>query len=744
MSNLRRALKLLVGACVLLQAFLSKLTVQNSGIPSGGNPPEAWGYVAKARCSMSKGSVPVETDSSHGFDISQGECKSKCLNNTDCHMYSHGRWTRGLSPPFGYHGKLRCQLYRKCERETQAGVTVWYKPLPPERSTGVTWHGQSHSMILLCLAQTTVHVIAVACSDWSGVCCGLAAMLLAMEVEIASNIKSSAPQLALHAVAALLLFMMNRCTKAVDHGDVKVNGRMARLPSWRRNECQPPAWMSWALFMFSWPQMLVLEHVGNVMPCAVGTRASPDWLRMFGVSGSGVGVCPSRTWQAVAVFVFGLACTWTVALLAVMLSNGQGTCCVVAEIVGLAALASRLCLSLGGPWPEGVCRLALTVVTHGVCLLLLREMRMWIREKVEELHDAEASRPERERQLVKLLFDYVEPHCQELSAHDDWSTCVDICLYGGAIFAVSLVAAKVDSHVFVSMWWSRPLANLLGLDVSSVLRYGLLATAISCSSPILVHTFLAIRRALQQLRLGAARGHAFKLRWAAVKTAEWVHSKEVALGALYSHSPKTPLGDENPHMPDRNTTKLERIAHSLRDRFPEEELMRRAVDEQGLQLMHRRLGEASGQLHFSEDEMGGLRDQADSLEQAARASATQVLEIQGSVLRALLGTKWLWRGLALCLIVGAIWALVWWDAQSAAIGAHVSAHVSPNVTAEKPHRDCGDSARLGGMLTIGAAALFAIPGVGPAGLAAVELAAAIGIGAGGGAVDYFHNCILAR
>lgn len=314
---------------------------------------------------------------------------------------------------------------------------------------------------------------------------------------------------------------------------------------------------------------------------------------------------------------------------------------------------------------------------------------------------------------------------------------MDICLHGGAILAVSAAAAKVDAQVFANMWWSRPLANWLGLDVSSMLRYGLLATGISCSSPLLVHAFLATRRALQQLRLGAARTQAFKLRWSAVKTAEWVHMKELALVAMYKHSPDMPLGGEEEVSRLPSCT---RIALSLRDRFPEEELMRTAVKEQGLQLMHRRLGEAVGELQFSEDEMGGLRGQADSLERAARASATNVLETQSSMVRLLVGTKWLWRGLAICLIAGGVWAMLWWDAQSAAIGAQVNPH---NAT-ENLRRDCGDSARVGGMLAIGAAALFAVPGVGPAGLAAVELTAALGIGVGGGAMDYWHNCILAR
>lgn len=493
--------------------------------------------------------------------------------------------------------------------------------------------------------------------------------------------------------------------------------------------------------MFSWPQMLVLEHIGNIIPCGVArtgvsTSETPDWLRLLWVSGTDAGICPSRIWQAFAVFAFVSACVWTIVLLKIMLSNGQGSCSAVAEIIGLTALASRLCLSLGGPWPEGVHRLALTVVTHGVSLLLLREMRTHIKKTVEELHQAEASRPERERQLVKLLFDYVEPHCRELSACNDWSACVDICLYGGAIFAVSVVAAKVDAQVFINMWWSRPLANWLGLDVSAMLRYGLLATGISCSSPLLVHTFLATKRALQQLRLGDARARAFKLRWSAVKTAEWVHMKELALVALYKHSPSMLSGEEEVlRLPS-----CTRIALSLRDRFPEEELMRTAVKEQGLQLMHRRLGEAAGELHFSEDEMGGLRGQADSLEKAARASATHVLQTQSSVVRLLVGTKWLWRVLAVFMIAGGVWAMLWWDAQSATIGAQVSPHVAP----ENLRRNCGDSARLGGMLAIGAAALFAVPGVGPAGLAAVELTAALGIGVGGGAMDYWHNCILAR
>lgn len=50
---------------------------------------------------------------------------------------------------------------------------------------------------------------------------------------------------------------------------------------------------------------------------------------------------------------------------------------------------------------------------------------------------------------------------------------------------------------------------------------------------------------------------------------------------------------------------------------------------------------------------------------------------------------------------------------------------------------------FGGALALGSAVLFAVPGVGPAGLVLMEIAGAAGLGGAGG-FGHFYNCYFTK
>ena len=105
---------------------------------------------ANAYCSKEGGSIPLNEDEKLGFDMTLSACRRQCDNTAECEAFSFAQWNQGLPPPFGYRGKMRCQLYKKCVMQDLKGSTVHEKaPVPALRAAAFALQGRGFKVAIL-------------------------------------------------------------------------------------------------------------------------------------------------------------------------------------------------------------------------------------------------------------------------------------------------------------------------------------------------------------------------------------------------------------------------------------------------------------------------------------------------------------------------------------------------------------------------------------------------------------------
>jgi len=120
---------------------------------------EPWKASPNTYCSKSGGSVPLNEDSTLGFDVTLSRCRAQCARRPACKMYSFGRWTKGIGPVSRFHGRVRCQLYARCSAKAFNGMTVFHKPESKTERNGPP-------MYLLCLP-TITNCLVFFCNHWA-------------------------------------------------------------------------------------------------------------------------------------------------------------------------------------------------------------------------------------------------------------------------------------------------------------------------------------------------------------------------------------------------------------------------------------------------------------------------------------------------------------------------------------------------------------------------------------------------
>jgi len=118
-----------------------------------------WGAHANTYCSKGKASVPLVEDDNMGFDITGKKCRTKCDDDSECIFYTYGRWEKwGL-----HYGKMRCQMYSKCDMNEYVGMTCFVKPhsaTPPPSSPGGVLGLVRQSVTYLLAAQMATNLVA--------------------------------------------------------------------------------------------------------------------------------------------------------------------------------------------------------------------------------------------------------------------------------------------------------------------------------------------------------------------------------------------------------------------------------------------------------------------------------------------------------------------------------------------------------------------------------------------------------
>jgi len=442
-----------------------------------------------------------------------------------------------------------------------------------------------------------------------------------------------------------------------------------KVPVWRQDDCEAPGWLVLALSACTVAQIFVLAELTEAARCKAELKNA--WAhRLFGVPEVRQ-ACPPRTLTVLALLV---ACGWAAALLlAVLPTSFRNNATKLALGIGILALSLRFSLAFSDASLD-IAALNPTIMIQIVAIFLVYELGAFRRDRTAEVLEEEAQRPAREQELVKLLTAYVQPYYKDLLASSNWSSTVDLCLNGGILITFVLVIFRVRQDISVDALLPAILANVLGLNVPLVLCYGFLALFSTPFLPLLVYFFRGVDGALRRLRLGAGRSRARALQRIAVQTAKLVATREQELRDLLSVC-SDDMSDEvgtGTAILDRFGTTPSIAKATDGNRTPKwaqlgENGFRRWVDTQAQRLVDYRLGEAwqvDAEL-ISETEAEQAHAQTAGLLTAARETADLISDLGGATARAALVTlapqRWLWRVLALCVIVCAFAA--WYQAK---------------------------------------------------------------------------------
>lgn len=723
-TKAREAARLVVLACTLAQSLL---LLQQWSSPA---PAQQWQALASSECSKHGDSVPLNDDPHLGFNLSRPDCRASCARDPECRMYSYGMWVKG----WRHYGRMRCQLYAKCNVKPVQGMTIFVKP--------------KGSPFALPLHLT--EAIAAMCQFAINILCLVAFLHPSTAVALSVAVAVAAPSVAVHvpdrhwtlvgvryANAAALLGMTwvgpVEAAQLVTGGTAFASGSksIAAVPPWRRGDCEAPDWLLFA----------ALASAALELPLIVAFVGEPNWLSLCATA---------------------LGCSWLLGVAAVaLLPAFRDRLLFLAHVLGSTLIVALAALVAQGGASAGMMAL---MMGHALSMLILVSLDTERRKRTRDVLAAERGRDERERELIALLVDQVRARADSMVDASRWSAIANIVLSGTALCALALTARGVAMEA-VPGGGVLPLAGrVLGLNVHATLQYSLISVSITVLSPLIVYFLFRFREGVMRLHTARAHSRAHALKQLAIRTAEFVAERErqfltcpqickaPSLGYRVEETtqelPSYVDTSQEPELAGTGSAEaskpsvqgcedpagehFEFAAGAQRPSrespcLPSGEELRGWVHAQARRLLEHRLGEKPWSLDHdvvTEEEAGqqqlpeGLR-LPDCLTRTAQEAEDEGEDSSGED-----GCDRS-RGFLACTTAAAALLLAWsWL-------VHAGGPLSP-ADSQAQRSSCPAAAlRWGGALAVGSAALLAVPGFGLHGLAAVNVASALGLGVGG-------------
>eukprot|EP00931_Biecheleriopsis_adriatica_P048057 TRINITY_DN27756_c0_g1_i1.p1 TRINITY_DN27756_c0_g1~~TRINITY_DN27756_c0_g1_i1.p1 ORF type:complete len:785 (+),score=101.75 TRINITY_DN27756_c0_g1_i1:74-2428(+) len=761
-----RSLKLLLLLCTLACPVLKP-------------PPSSskTGALTEAYCSKSQGSQPANLSvqagraqrDKRGFGISIEECKLECLQHEGCKHYSHGVWEKGLfNVPFlsQYFGQERCQLYSHCVDVKKPGLrmAIYAKPtiLRGLSRQDFPW-----------LLQMAVNMFALFESRFTCVAAVIAAFEWGSQADSTNGLPYiPTPGAFLHASSLLFLVMLefsNRQTVSEEHNNAEkaiqeqvlhkseavvrahvsniAEGLTSRfsVPSWREEECRTPPHKLLCTVMCAFLESPGLIRIAKMPICTVAGGAG--WLDTFKTralalfSRTGVEVCAP---QMLVLPLITLTILWWCAIL-LLASLPDHSHAMILPTCSLGVIIFALQVGLALTYASQ--RPASTMVGAAMHFLVLALVcHCWAerRKAHKRVMEKEKKRSGRERDLIALLIDRVQPESQQLVNSCRWYAMVDICV--GAVFltvsfygVVQLGEDIVNDHGIMQF-----LGSLIGFNTAKALRYLIMFGGFAIGGSLLSLFFLKMISGMQGLCSSPFLRRAEKLKQLAVQTAEWAARTE---RKILQKSADSSTPDAEHVIVCAHSPRNDEIERSRKFKKPDFDVW---VEDMAQHALAYRLNQESWSLDelFAREEESKRKFGEDFRHSADQTSANIgslftvmgklgerfAVAISGSLPGGALG-KLIKLGLYLllgCVLFGvALMVSRALTSPSAGGSGHPTAAANPA---------CAEGAmQFGGVLALGAAAVLAVPGVGPAGLALVEIAGAFGAGGLGG-FGHFYSC----
>lgn len=712
-------------------------------------PPEDWKPIGASYCSNTEGSVPLIEDAQMGFGLTRAECKQKCLEDSECKMFSFGTWQKGVSAKMslglgGHYGETRCQLYAQCAMKSLPKMSVYMKPAPQATSSSLD------RADLVSLVQMLANVLLLFNAKLAWLSIAVSAcqfLLIAYGIQGAGGSTHSGLA-ALHAANLLVLSALewgNRKLKAlqanheedasstssavISHSSEEAARLKDHVPTWRQDECQAPAWLLLPMVLLAAAELIGMLRIWNIPICKSRTSASEFGLtRLWNLLGSTEETCAQ---QRLVAWTLSVTTAWCCGvLLIVFLTNQRDAITLLTSCVGVCSLALQACLAF--LHPEQAATASFTIPIHCLTLVLLWTSRASSQSRTEDVMEAENKRDPRERELIDLLISQVRSRCHGIVDTSRWMAMVDICMSSLVLSAAVCFVAKGGQDIVngESVIFNI-VGKVTGINLSSALRYSFVTMAVAVLAPLLAHFFLRLRDGLQQLYASSSDCRAKAMQHLAIETAEWIAARESEV-IEWSRASGSDLiavndwrqaqrpGDQEDELVHRDSTTsctplTEPRFHAWVESQAKDLLKFRLTDQ--WQLDENFISEAEARSKFLAGDLSRAVN-----ETAERAFGATMYPSKVST-RGTSWRRWLFFAVACAVLYAA----------AVASRSRSEALIPPGIANPQVNATCSQAAmRWGGALAVGSAIVFAVPGVGPVGLAAIELAGAAGIGAGAG------------
>lgn len=747
-----------------------------------------------AYCSKSQGSrraqVSVQAgialsgqdikDDSDGFGVTFEECRSKCLQHEDCKSYSHGEWQKGFFnveslPPLlgGRLGVERCQLYSHCVvvKDPKMKMAIYMKPtiLRGLGRQDIPWLLQMvTNMFVLFESRFTCIAAVITAFEWGSQACSTDGLP-----------RMPTPGAVLHASSFLFLVMLelsNRQTLSEENqkaektihkevlrkSEAVVLAHVSNLaegltlrssvPSWREQECRTPPYKLLCIVMCAILESPELMRIANMAICPVA--GGVGWLESLTARAlalfarSRVEVCAP---QMLVLPIITLTILWWCAILLIVSLSNQGDAMMLPTCsLGIIIFALQVGLALTHASQRPVSTMV-GAAMHFLVLALLFHCWVERRRERKRIMDAEKKREGREQDLIALLIDRVQPRYQTLVNSSRWAAMVKICMSVVFLTVSFYGVVQVGEDIVNDHGIMQVLGSLIGFNLAKAVRRLIMFGGFAIGGPLLSHFFLTMLSGMQDLCSCSSLYEAEKLKQLAVQTAEWVAQTERRILRTEDNIP-----DGTYVIVRAPTLRHDVVEIARKYKRPEFDVW---VEDMAQRALAYRLDEESWSLDelFAREEESKRKFGEDFRRAADQTSANigSLFKVTGAlgercavcIHRNMSGVGMLGRLIkfSLYVLLGCVLLGIALMASRASTSssARGSSH-STSVDASLANPACADGAMyFGGALAVGSAVLFAVPGVGPAGLALMEIAGAAGIGGAGG-FGHFYNCYFSK
>lgn len=735
-------------------------------------------------------------DDGYGFGIGIEECRSKCLQHEDCKSYSHGEWQRGVGniewwPAMlgGRLGVIRCQLYSHCVlvKDPERKMSIYMKPtiLRGLSREDLPW-----------LLQMVANMLALFKSRFACIAAVFSAFEWGSQAGSLDGLPHfPTPGAVLHASSLLFLVLLefgnhqtasekNQKADEDMHKDVasdvyqhkskavvlaRVSSRSEGLalcssvPSWREEECRTPPYKLLAIVMLAILGSPGLMSIAKMPICPTAQRPSVGWLESLTARALALFARTREEVCAPQMLVLPLITLtvlwWCAILLIVFLSNQSDAMMLPTCSIGIIIFALQVGLAFTYASHRPLSTM-LGAFMHCLVLALLIHCRVERQKERKRIMDAEKKREGREQDLIALLIDRVQQPCQALVNSSRWASMVNICMSVLVLTAAFCGVVQVGEDIVRNRGIMQTLGLLVGFDFAACVRYCIMLAALAVGAPLLSHFFLRMLNGMQELFSSSSQHQAEKLKQLAVGTAEWVAQTErhilraeeniadVEYVTVRASASRHGLAGSH----ETSAVTLDVAESTRRLKKPEfydwiEDNAQRALayrlDTESCRLDALFAREEEMKERFGEDlhraanltsaNIGSLFKETATL--GGKGASDIISNVSGA------GTVGTLVKLGLYTLLGGVLLALAWMASRAMTSS--SARGSGNSTssdASSANPACTEGAmQFGGALAIGSAVMFAVPGVGLPGLAALELAGAAGLGGASG-FGHFWNC----